>query len=65
MEDLYGGHFEEGSMLKNKLRLLGASALIGSGLIAAGPVAAYTVNLGGVDVQIDTTISSGVSFSFS
>lgn len=48
-------------MLKNKLRLLGASALIGSGLIAAGPVAAYTVNLGGVDVQIDTTISSGVS----
>ena len=56
------GRFEEGSMFKSKLRLLGVSALVGAGLMAAGPVGAANVTLGGVDIQIDTTLSSGVSF---
>ncbi|CAI8198547.1 MAG: Uncharacterised protein [Alphaproteobacteria bacterium] len=56
-----GGRFEEGSMYKSKLRLLGVSALVGAGLLAAGPAEAYNVRLGGVDIQIDTTASAGVS----
>ena len=49
-------------MLKSKLRLLGVSALVGAGLIAAGPADAYNVRLGGVDVQIDTSVSLGMSY---
>ena len=48
-------------MLKSKMRLLGVSALVGAGLIAAGPADAYNVRLGGVDIQIDTTLSVGAS----
>ena len=58
---LSGGRFEEGSMYKSKLRLLGVSALVGAGLIAAGPADAYNVRLGGVDIQIDTTMSVGAT----
>ena len=53
--------FEEGSMYKSKLRLLSMSALVGAGLVAVGPAAAYELRLGGVDVQIDTTVSVGMS----
>ena len=53
--------FEEGSMYKSKLRLLGVSALVGAGLLAAGPADAYNVRLGGVDVTVDTIASVGVS----
>ena len=45
--------------LKSKMRLLGMSALVGAGLLGTGPALAYTVNLGGVDVQIDSTMSVG------
>ncbi len=48
-------------MYKSKLRLLGVSALVGAGLIAAGPADAYNVRLGGVDIQIDTTMSVGAT----
>lgn len=49
-------------MFKSKLRLLGVSALVGTGLLAAGPVGAYNVSLGGVDIQIDTTMSVGATW---
>jgi hypothetical protein len=48
-------------MFKNKLRLLGMSALVGAGLLASGPASAYEMRLGDVDIKIDTTISAGVS----
>ncbi|MDC0148451.1 DUF1302 domain-containing protein [Alphaproteobacteria bacterium] len=48
-------------MLKNKLRLLGMSALVGAGLLASGPASAYNMKLGSVDVQVDTTLSAGMS----
>ncbi|MGC6534369.1 MAG: DUF1302 domain-containing protein [Parvibaculales bacterium] len=48
-------------MYKSKLRLLSMSALVGAGLVAAGPAAAYELRLGGVDVSVDTTASVGVS----
>lgn len=48
-------------MFKNKLRLLGMSALVGAGLIASGPASAYNMKLGEVDIQVDTTVSAGVS----
>jgi hypothetical protein len=58
---LFWERFEEGSMyLKSKMRLLGVSALVGAGLVAAGPSEAYTINLGGISVQMDTTMSAGV-----
>ena len=46
--------------LKSKMRLLGVSALVGAGLVAAGPSEAYTINLGGIEVQMDTTMSAGI-----
>ena len=49
-------------MLKSKTRLLGLSALVGAGLIAAGPVSAANVKLGSWDVQIDNTASVGMSW---
>ena len=48
-------------MLKSKMRLLGVSALVGAGLIA-GPADAYNARLGGVDIQIDTSLSIGASW---
>lgn len=48
-------------MLKSKLRLLGVSALVGAGLIATGPASAANVQLGDWDVQIDNTVSVGLS----
>lgn len=48
-------------MLKSKMRLLGVSALVGAGLLAAGPADAYNLRLGGIDVQLDTTASVGVT----
>jgi hypothetical protein len=56
-----GERFEEGSMYKSKLRLLGVSALVGAGLLATGPADAYNLRLGSVDVQIDTTMSLGAT----
>ena len=50
-------------MLKSKLRLLGVSALVGAGLIAAGPANAAQYRLGDVEVTIDTTLSIGASFA--
>jgi hypothetical protein len=49
-------------MFKGKMRLLGMSALVGAGLIAAGPASAANVQLGGWDVQIDNTVSAGMSW---
>ena len=49
-------------MLKSKMRLLGASALVGAGLLAAAPAEAYNLRLGDVDIQVDTTVSAGVSW---
>jgi len=46
--------------LKSKMRLLGMSALVGAGLVAATSASAYNVRLGGVDIQVDTTVSAGV-----
>ena len=57
-----GERFEEGSMLKSKMRLLGASALVGAGLLATGPVSAANVQLGDWNVQIDNTVSVGASW---
>ena len=48
-------------MLNSKLRLLGVSALVGAGLIVAGPADAYNLRLGKVDVNIDTNLSVGAS----
>ena len=48
-------------MLKDKMRLLGMSALVGVGLLASGPASAYNMKLGSVDVQVDTTLSAGLS----
>ena len=56
-----GERFEEGSMLKSKMRLLGASALVGAGLLATGPVSAANLQLGDWNVQIDNTVSAGMS----
>jgi hypothetical protein len=47
--------------LKSKMRLLGMSALVGAGLVAATSANAYNVRLGEVDIQIDTTASIGLS----
>ena len=49
-------------MYKSKLRLLGVSALVGAGLIAAGPAEAYNVRLGNVDIQVDSSLSLGASW---
>ena len=49
-------------MLKSKLRLLGVSALVGAGLIAAGSAEAANFRLGDVDIQVDTTMSVGATF---
>ena len=48
-------------MFINTFRVLGMSALVGAGLIASGPASAYNMRLGDVDVQIDTTLSAGLS----
>ena len=56
-----GERFKEGSMLKSKMRLLSASALVGAGLLATAPAEAYNLRLGDVDIQIDTIASVGVS----
>lgn len=48
-------------MFKNKLRLLGMSTLVGAGLLASGPANAYNMRLGDVDIQVDTTVSAGLS----
>jgi hypothetical protein len=56
------GRFEEGSMYKSKLRLLGVSALVGAGLIAAGPADAQQVRVGNVDLQFDIVGSVGAVF---
>jgi hypothetical protein len=47
--------------LKSKMRLLGMSALVGAGLVAATSASAYNVRLGEVDIQVDTTVSVGLS----
>ena len=47
-------------MKKNK-RVLGLSALVGLGLMAAGSAQAYEMTIGGFDVQVDTTTSFGLS----
>jgi hypothetical protein len=47
--------------LKSKMRLLGMSALVSVGLVAATSANAYNVRLGGVDIQVDTIASAGVS----
>lgn len=47
-------------MFKSKLRSLGTSVFLGAGLMAAGPATAYNLKLGNMDIQVDTTISSGV-----
>ena len=49
-------------MYKSKLRLLGVSALVGAGLIAAGPADAQQVRVGGVDLQFDIVGSVGAVF---
>ena len=49
-------------MLKSKLRLLGVSALVGAGLIAAGPADAQQVRVGNVDLQFDIVGSVGAVF---
>ena len=49
-------------MYKSKLRLLGVSALVGAGLMAAGPAEAYNVRLGNVDIQVDSSLSLGASW---
>ena len=49
-------------MFKNKLRLLGMSTLVGAGLLASGPASAYEMRLGGVNLQIDTTMSLGATW---
>ena len=48
-------------MFKSKMRLLGVSALVGAGLVVAGPATSANVQLGDWDVQIDNTVSVGVS----
>lgn len=47
-------------MFKSKMRVLSVSALVGAGLMAAGSANAYNFKLGDVDVQVDTTVSTGV-----
>ena len=49
-------------MLKSKLRLLGVSALVGAGLIAASPAEAQQVRVGNVDLQFDIVGSVGAVF---
>jgi hypothetical protein len=49
-------------MFENKMRLLGMSALVGAGLVAASPSLAYELRLGGVDVNIGTTVSAGMTY---
>jgi hypothetical protein len=53
---------EEGSMFKSKLRLLSVSAIVGAGLIASTSADAANVRIGGIDLQIDTTMSVGATF---
>ena len=48
-------------MLKSKMRLLGVSALVGAGLIAANPADAYNVRIGDFDIQIDNVLSVGAT----
>lgn len=52
-------------MYKEKLRLLSVSALVGAGLMAAGPAQAANISLGGVDIQIDTISSVGLTYRVS
>jgi hypothetical protein len=60
---LFWERFEEGSMyLRNKMRLLGMSALVGAGLVAATSASAYNVRLGDIDIQIDNTVSAGATW---
>tara|TARA_B110000971_G_scaffold124791_1_gene127746 strand:+ start:7184 stop:9802 length:2619 start_codon:yes stop_codon:yes gene_type:complete len=47
--------------LKSKMRLLGMSALVSVGLVAATSANAYNIRLGGIDIQVDTTVSVGAS----
>ena len=49
-------------MLKSKLRLLGVSALVAASMSIAGTANAANVKIGGIDVQIDTIMSVGMSF---
>ena len=48
-------------MFKSKMRLLGMSALVGAGMSIAAPANAAELRLGGVDINIDTNLSAGVS----
>jgi hypothetical protein len=47
--------------LKSKMRLLGMSALVGAGILATGSAGAYDMRLGGIEIQMDTTLSAGAS----
>ena len=49
-------------MFKGKMRLLGMSALVGAGLMTAGPASAANVQLGDWNVQIDNIVSAGMSW---
>ena len=48
-------------MFKSKLRLLSAGALVGAALSATGPAWSANVELGDWNVQIDNTVSVGLS----
>lgn len=48
-------------MLKSKMRLLSAGALVGATLAATGPAWSANVELGDWNVQIDNTVSVGLS----
>jgi len=49
-------------MFKSKMRLLSASAIVGAGLLAGTSADAANVRIGGIDLQIDTTMSVGATF---
>ena len=49
-------------MFRSKIRSLGVSALLGAGLLSAGPAGAYSISLGDWDVQIDNTLSVGATW---
>ena len=54
--------FEEGSMLKSKLKLLGAGAVSGAAMMLSTTAGAAEIKLGGVDIRIDTVVSAGLSY---
>lgn len=56
-----GERFEEGSMIKSKIRLLSVSALAGAGLLVSSPLVAQEFRLGDVDVRLSTTASVGLT----